>query len=95
MSSRLNPSVVCVRSLVPNEKKSASRAISSAIRQARGSSIIVPIFASSTPVSAATRSMSSRISDSSRSYATSGTITSTRAPGTLAAAASTARTCIS
>ena len=28
MSSRLNPSAVCVRSLVPNEKKSASRAMS-------------------------------------------------------------------
>ena len=42
MSSRLKPSAVCVRSLVPKEKKSASSAISSARRQARGSSIIVP-----------------------------------------------------
>jgi len=30
MSSRLNPSAVCVRSFVPNEKKSASRAMRSA-----------------------------------------------------------------
>ena len=41
-SSRENPSAVCVRSFVPNEKKSACRAISSARTQARGSSIIVP-----------------------------------------------------
>ena len=33
---------VWVRSLVPNEKKSARPAIRSAMKQARGSSIIVP-----------------------------------------------------
>ncbi len=42
-SSRLRPKVVWVRSLVPKEKKSASAAISSAMRAARGNSIIVPI----------------------------------------------------
>ena len=42
MSSRENPSVVWVRSLVPKEKKSAWWAIRSASVQARGSSIIVP-----------------------------------------------------
>ena len=42
MSSRLKPSAVCVRSFVPNEKKSACSAIVSARKHARGSSIIVP-----------------------------------------------------
>ena len=42
MSSRLKPSAVWVRSLVPKEKKSACSAIVSARKQARGSSIIVP-----------------------------------------------------
>ena len=42
MSSREKPSAVCVRSFVPNEKKSACSAMRSACRQARGSSIIVP-----------------------------------------------------
>ena len=41
-SSREMPNVVCVRSLVPNEKNSASRAISPAVTAARGTSIIVP-----------------------------------------------------
>ena len=41
-SSREKPSAVWVRSLVPNEKKSACRAIRLAMKQARGSSIIVP-----------------------------------------------------
>ena len=41
-SSRLMPSVVCVRSFVPKEKNSASSAILSAVAQARGISIIVP-----------------------------------------------------
>jgi len=36
------PNVVWVRSFVPNEKKSATSAISPAARAARGSSIIVP-----------------------------------------------------
>ena len=42
MSSREKPKVVCVRSLVPKEKNSASFAISSATRAARGNSIMVP-----------------------------------------------------
>ena len=42
MSSRENPKVICVRSLVPNEKNSASVAISSAVIAPRGTSIIVP-----------------------------------------------------
>ena len=42
-SSRENPHVVCVRSLVPNEKKSASSAIRCAVSAARGSSIMQPI----------------------------------------------------
>ena len=41
-SSREKPSAVWVRSLVPNEKKSAWRAMRSAMKHARGSSIIVP-----------------------------------------------------
>ena len=43
MSSRLKPKVIWVRSLVPNEKNSASSAILSAVRAARGTSIMVPI----------------------------------------------------
>ena len=43
MSSRLKPKVIWVRSLVPNEKNSASSAIWSAVRAARGTSIMVPI----------------------------------------------------
>jgi hypothetical protein len=38
------PKVVCVRSLVPNEKNSAVCAISPASRQARGNSIMVPTW---------------------------------------------------
>ena len=45
-SSRLNPNVICVRSLVPKLKKSASSAISSAHNAARGVSIIVPMVMS-------------------------------------------------
>ena len=41
-SSREKPKVVCVRSLVPKQKKSACWAISSATMQARGSSSMVP-----------------------------------------------------
>src|SRR5579864_6310265 len=41
-SSRENPHVVWVRSLVPNEKNCASLAISSATSAARGNSIMVP-----------------------------------------------------
>ena len=42
MSSRENPSVICVRSFVPNEKNSATSAIWLAVTAARGTSIIVP-----------------------------------------------------
>ena len=62
MSSREKPSAVCVRSLVPKEKKSASRAIRSAMKQARGSSIIVPTRKSA-------RSSSPRSADRSTSVA--------------------------
>ena len=41
-SSRLKPNVICVRSLVPNEKNSATSAMRSATSAARGVSIIVP-----------------------------------------------------
>ena len=44
MSSREKPKVIWVRSLVPNEKNSASSAIWSAVKAARGISIIVPIW---------------------------------------------------
>src|SRR6059036_3100336 len=40
-SSREKPNVVCVRSFVPKEKNSATRAISSATSAARGTSIMV------------------------------------------------------
>ena len=43
-SSRENPRVICVRSLVPKLKNSASGAISSAVSAPRGTSIIVPIW---------------------------------------------------
>ena len=43
MSSRLNPYVVWVKSFVPKLKNSACSAISSAVRHALGSSIMVPI----------------------------------------------------
>ena len=43
-SSREMPNVVCVRSLVPNEKNSAEPAMLPASIAARGSSIIVPIW---------------------------------------------------
>ncbi len=62
-SSREMPNVVCVRSLVPNEKNSASRAMSSAVSAARGISIIVPNwYFTRTPCSFITaRASSSRI----------------------------------
>jgi hypothetical protein len=41
-SSREYPKVICVRSFVPKEKNSVSAAISADMRQARGTSIIVP-----------------------------------------------------
>ena len=44
MSSRLKPKVIWVRSLVPNEKNSATSAIFAACRAARGISIMVPYW---------------------------------------------------
>jgi len=42
MSSRLKPNVIWVRSLVPKLKNSALSATASAVKAARGISIIVP-----------------------------------------------------
>ena len=81
MSSRENPNVICVRSLVPNEKNCASCAISSAVSAPRGTSIIVPtrylilIFCSFI-TSAATRSTMIFWSRSSFTWPTSGIMTS-------------------
>ena len=56
-SSRLKPKVIWVRSLVPKEKNSASVAISSAVRAARGISIMVPTrYFISTPAAASSSS---------------------------------------
>ena len=52
-SSRENPNVIWVKSLVPKQKKSASVAISSAVRAALGISIIVPTsYSNLTPAAA-------------------------------------------
>ena len=70
MSSREKPSAVCVRSLVPNEKKSACGGDVAGAKHARGSSIIVPTRKPSPcaqPSSARRRaSTSSRAARSSR-----------------------------
>ena len=64
MSSRDMPSVICVRSLVPKEKNSASAAIAPARRTARGVSIMTPTrkgistTASATTSAAAARTVS-------------------------------------
>ena len=63
---------VCVRSLVPNEKKSACGAIWSAQTAARGSSIIVPIGISGVPSSSSTSATSARMRSSSVAKPTSG-----------------------
>ena len=81
MSSRENPKVICVRSLVPNEKNCASVAISSAVRAPRGTSIIVPtryliLISCSFITSAATRSTMIFWSRSSLTRPTSGIMTS-------------------
>jgi hypothetical protein len=100
-SSREKPSVVCVRSFVPKEKKSACSAISSARTHARGSSIIVPHrYSTSGASSSATRTVSSRSRDSSSAKPTSGCMISTSGASlvrsrTAAAARTIARTCIS
>ena len=100
-SSREMPSVVCVRSFVPNEKKSAYSAISSARSAARGSSIIVPQrYSIAGASSSITRSVSSRSRRSSSWNATSGCMISTSGASpvrscTAFAARAIARTCIS
>ena len=83
-SSRENPNVVCVRSLVPKEKNSASDAISPAVSAARGISIIVPnLYGTATPfsfcTSSATGLSSACTSRSSASVPTSGIMISGRA----------------
>ncbi len=99
------PSVVWVRSFVPNEKNSAASAISAARRAARGSSIMVPTwYAKVAPVSSMTAfamaSMRALTKSSSGLAITSGTITSgvTGSPVFAAAwiaASKMARACIS
>src|SRR5579885_1393951 len=76
-SSRLMPKVVCVRSLVPKLKKSATSAICPAVSAARGSSIIVPNLYCTCPpssdvISLATASSWRRTSRSSLTCPTSG-----------------------
>ena len=62
-SSRENPNVSWVRSLVPNEKNSASSAIRSAVMAARGTSIIVPTrYSTRTPCFVITSSAMRRTS---------------------------------
>mmetsp|Transcript_32478 Transcript_32478/g.51976 ORF Transcript_32478/g.51976 Transcript_32478/m.51976 type:complete len:481 (+) Transcript_32478:363-1805(+) len=102
-SSRLYPNVICVRSLVPKEKNSASEAIWSDRRAARGISIIVPTrYATVTFFSANTAAAVSRIiavwCRSSATVPTSGTMmsgcTSPPAACTAHAASIMARTCM-
>ena len=102
-SSRLKPNVICVRSLVPKLKKSASSAISSAHSAARGVSIIVPMVMSGLffmPFSASSISACTqlRASASSSRVTVSGIITSTIGflpfLRSTAAAASSALTCM-
>mmetsp|Transcript_1000 Transcript_1000/g.3684 ORF Transcript_1000/g.3684 Transcript_1000/m.3684 type:complete len:276 (+) Transcript_1000:454-1281(+) len=103
-SSREYPNVICVRSFVPKEKKSACAEISSARSAARGISIIVPtLYAISIPRSANTLLVTARTSVvcclSSSTVPTSGIMISGTgsAPSRLAshAASMMARTCIS
>ena len=79
-SSREMPKVVCVRSLVPKEKKSAPSAISCARSAARGSSIIVPTeYSTASPFAAsvfAVASIVARTWSSSLRMPTSGTMIS-------------------
>src|ERR1700741_2912680 len=103
-SSREKPNVVCVRSFVPNEKNSASLAISSATSAARGNSIIVPtMYSTLVPFSLNTSSATRRTIAAwfaiSFTVATKGIITSgsTFTPffATSTAASKIARACIS
>ena len=66
-------STYCVRSLVPIEKKSASRASSGAISAADGTSIMIPISTGAAPSSWRTRSAISRAARSSSTDETMGT----------------------
>ena len=102
-SSRLNPNVICVRSLVPKLKKSATSAISSARTAARGVSIIVPIVMSSlrrdpciaSAIASVTQPRASAIS--ARVTVSGIMISTTGLPPALArssAASTSARTCM-
>ena len=98
-SSRLNPNTIWVRSLVPNEKKSAWIARSSARRAARGVSTMVPTGRASPMADVAISSRTQpRTSTSSDAVATRGSITeacgSDPAARASATAAHRARTCI-
>mmetsp|Transcript_69740 Transcript_69740/g.153831 ORF Transcript_69740/g.153831 Transcript_69740/m.153831 type:complete len:376 (+) Transcript_69740:454-1581(+) len=102
-SSRLMPNVICVRSLVPKLKNSATDASLPACSAPRGTSIMVPIwYGILTPLAASTRSAAARrmatwFSSSSRTP-TRGTISlgCTLPPAliTLAAASMIALACI-
>mmetsp|Transcript_16591 Transcript_16591/g.40525 ORF Transcript_16591/g.40525 Transcript_16591/m.40525 type:complete len:446 (+) Transcript_16591:553-1890(+) len=103
-SSREYPNVICVRSLVPKLKKSATLAISPAMSAARGISIIVPTRNSilslrSANTSSATRRTSPAWCSSSGTDPTRGTMMSgiglPPAAFTLSAASMMARACIS
>src|SRR6266403_993603 len=64
----------CVRSFVPIEKKSASRASSGAMSAAEGTSIMMPISTGATPASRRTRSAISRAARTSSMVATIGSM---------------------
>src|SRR5206468_693382 len=70
-SSRENPNVICVRSFVPNEKNSATSAMSWASRAARGVSTIVPTR-NDTPSRVSEKSASATSRTSSTRYFSSG-----------------------
>ena len=103
-SSRLNPNVIWVRSLVPKLKKSASSAISSARSAARGVSIIVPmddlrlLLRAPAVASAMPSSTQRRASASSSRVTVSGIMISTIGllPSAVSSAAASirARTCM-
>ena len=83
---------------MPNEKKSASPAISSAVSAARGTSIMVPMRMPRPPPCSCsiTSSVSARSRRSSSAKPISGSMISTPlAPATAIAARTIARTCIS
>ena len=98
-SSRLNPNTIWVRSLVPNEKKSAWVARSDASRAALGVSIMAPTGTGSfTPQPSTSSSTHPRTRASSAAVDTMGSMTAAWAWDPAAAASSSApssaRTCI-